>query len=57
MTDGEPGLEGHSDGDVVRHALVGALLGAAALGDLGSHFPDTDPGPRMSGPRPCWDAW
>lgn len=38
-----PGLKGHSDGDAVAHALIDALLGAAALGDIGRHFPDADP--------------
>lgn len=40
---GEPGLLGHSDGDVVCHAVADALLGAAALGDVGEHFPEADP--------------
>ena len=37
------GLDGHSDADVLTHAIIDALLGACALGDIGQHFPDTDP--------------
>jgi len=37
------GLEGHSDADVLAHAIMDALLGASAMGDIGMHFPDTDP--------------
>ena len=40
---GAPGLRGHSDADALLHAIIDAVLGAAALGDIGSHFPDTDP--------------
>lgn len=43
----ERGLAGHSDADVLLHAICDALIGAAALGDIGKHFPDTDP--RYSG--------
>lgn len=39
----ELGLQGHSDADVLLHSITDALLGAAALGDIGKHFPDTDP--------------
>ncbi len=38
-----PGLKGHSDGDAVAHALIDAMLGAAALGNIGHHYPDSDP--------------
>jgi 2-C-methyl-D-erythritol 2,4-cyclodiphosphate synthase len=38
----EQGLAGHSDADVLTHAIIDALLGAAAMGDIGQHFPDTD---------------
>ena len=41
--DHELGLDGHSDADVLTHAIIDALLGACALGDIGQHFPDTDP--------------
>ena len=45
------GLEGHSDADVLLHAISDALLGAAALGDIGSHYPDTDPSYRGADSR------
>jgi 2-C-methyl-D-erythritol 2,4-cyclodiphosphate synthase len=41
--DSDFGLEGHSDADVLSHAITDAILGAAALGDIGMHFPDSDP--------------
>lgn len=45
------GLKAHSDGDVLLHALCDALLGAAAMGDIGRHFPDTDPAYRNADSR------
>ncbi len=45
----EFGLEGHSDADVLAHAITDAILGAAALGDIGAHFPDSDPRWRDAG--------
>lgn len=41
--EGETGLAGHSDGDALTHAVIDAILGAAAMGDIGMHFPSTDP--------------
>ena len=47
----EKGLLGHSDADALLHAIIDALLGAAALGDIGTHFPDTDPQFKNSNSR------
>ena len=51
----EFGLEGHSDADVLAHAITDAILGATALGDIGMHFPDTDPRWKDS-PGVLWAA-
>jgi len=48
----EFGLEGHSDADVLTHAITDAMLGAAALGDVGMHFPESDPRWKGAGSRP-----
>ncbi len=47
----EKGLQGHSDADVLLHAICDALLGAAGLGDIGKHFPDSDPAYRNADSR------
>ena len=49
------GLDGHSDADILLHAITDALLGSVALGDIGMHFPDTDPMARR-GQRPVCPA-
>ena len=51
MVPSDLGLEGHSDADILAHAITDAILGALALGDIGMHFPDTDP--RWKGPAPA----
>ncbi len=51
------GLLAHSDGDVLLHALSDALLGAAALGDIGKHFPDTDPQFKVLTVARCCAMW
>ena len=53
----EKGLLGHSDADVVVHAIMDALLGAAALRDIGRHFPDTDPSIKGSPASPFCSMW
>ena len=52
----DQGLVGHSDADVLIHAVCDALLGAAALGDIGRHFPDTDPAYRDADSRTLLSA-
>ena len=51
----EKGLLGHSDADVLLHAITDAILGAAALGDIGKHFPDTDPAYHNADSMNCGD--
>jgi len=48
----EMGLDGHSDADILLHSITDAVLGAAALGDIGMHFPDTDPKWKGAGSAP-----
>ena len=51
------GLLGHSDADVLTHAVMDALLGAAGLGDIGRHFPDTDPAYAGADSLKRWTMW
>ena len=51
------GLAGHSDADVLLHAICDALLGAAGLGDIGQHYPDTDPSFSGSTAASCCATW
>ena len=55
--DYEKGLLGHSDADVFLHAISDALLGAAALGDIGKHFPDTDSKYKGADSLKLWNMW
>ena len=48
------GLLGHSDGDALTHAIIDALLGAAHMGDMGTHFPSSDPSYKAES---CWSGW
>ena len=60
VIEGARGLGGHSDADAVCHALADAVLGAVGLGDLGRHFPDTDPvweGANSVDLLPKWCGW
>ena len=51
------GLPGHSDADVLAHAIMDALLGAAGLEDIGHYFPDTDPAFAGADSMGCWAGW
>jgi len=52
----EKGLQGHSDGDVLCHAIIDSLIGALGIGDIGKHFPDSDPAWKDASAWRCLDT-